>query len=116
MLNTEELRKIITEKYGSLHNFCKLHKNLTRATVYLVFSGKYAGNVQKQLLRIENALNDSSEESPKKISLKEEEIAEILQKTKCSNCRLLRPNCLDCKRKSITEAQAVFAFVQAKLQ
>lgn len=115
MLNPEELRQKITEKYGSLHNFCKLHKNLTRATVYLVFSGKYAGNMQKQLMRIENVLSNSSEENPKKFSLKEEEIAEVLQKTKCSNCRLLHPNCPDCKRKSITEAQAVFAYIQAKL-
>mgnify|MGYP007007356488 FL=1 len=64
-MNLEELRQKIVKKYGSIHNFCKLNENLTRATVYLVFAEKYAGNTQKQLARIEKTL-DNSEDVPKK--------------------------------------------------
>lgn len=110
-MNLEELRQKIVKKYGSIHNFCKLNENLTRATVYLVFAEKYAGNTQKQLARIEKAL-DNSEDVPKKITIEEQE---VLQQTKCSNCRLLRPNCQECKRKCTTEANAVYNFIQTKL-
>lgn len=113
-MNLEELRQKIVKKYGSIHNFCKLNENLTRATVYLVFAEKYAGNTQKQLARIEKAL-DNSEDVPKKITIEEQEVLEVLQQTKCSNCRLLRPNCQECKRKCTTEANAVYNFIQTKL-
>lgn len=113
-MKINELRHKIIEKYGSIHNFCKLNENLTRAAVYLVFAEKYAGNTQKQLARIEKAL-DNSEDVPKKITIEEQEILEVLQQTKCSNCRLLRPNCSECKRKSINEANAVYQFIQTKL-
>lgn len=113
-MNLEELRQKIVKKYGSIHNFCKLNENLTRAAVYLVFAEKYAGNTQKQLARIKKAL-DNSEDVPKKITIEEQEVLEVLQQTKCSNCRLLRPNCQECKRKSTTEANAVYNFIQTKL-
>ncbi len=114
MLNIEELRQRVIEKYGSIHNFCKLNENLTRATVYLVFAGKYAGNVQKQLILIENVLNNS-QEIERKFHIEEKEISEVLQNAKCAHCRLLRPNCPECKRKSINEANAVYQFIQTKL-
>ncbi len=103
-MNLEELRQKIVKKYGSIHNFCKLNENLTRATVYLVFAEKYAGNTQKQLARIE-----------KKVSIQQQEITDVLQNAKCAHCRLLRPNCPECKRKSINEANAVYQFIQTKL-
>lgn len=113
-MKIDELRQKIIEKYGSIHNFCKINENLTRATVYLVFAKKYAGNVQKQLMIIENAFNNTSP-AQKKVVFEEKEIADILQNTKCNHCRLLRPNCIECKRKSSVEANAVFLFIKSKL-
>lgn len=113
-MKIEVLRHEIIEKYGSIHNFCKLNENLTRATVYLVFSGKYAGNMQKQMARIEQAL-DKNIAVQKKIFIEEQEISEVLQTAKCSNCRLLRPNCPECKRKSLAEANTVYEYIQSKL-
>lgn len=113
-MKIEVLRHEIIEKYGSIHNFCKLNENLTRATVYLVFAGKYAGNMQKQLDRIEKAL-DNSKIVQKKVSIGQQEIIDVLQTAKCANCRLLRPNCSECKRKNITEANSVYQFIQTKL-
>ena len=113
-MNLEELRQKIVKKYGSIHNFCKLNENLTRATVYLVFAEKYAGNTQKQLARIEKTL-DNSEDVQKKVSIQQQEITDVLQNAKCAHCRLLRPNCPECKRKSINEANAVYQFIQTKL-
>lgn len=113
-MKINELRHKIIEKYGSIHNFCKINENLTRATVYLVFAEKYAGNVQKQIAKIENVL-DNSQGYQKKASINEQEIIEVLQQTKCSNCRLLRPNCPECKRKNNMKAKAIYEFIQTKL-
>lgn len=114
MLNINELRYEIIKKYGSIHNFCKLNENLTRATVYLVFAGKYAGNMQKQLDRIEKAL-DNSKIVQKRVSIQQQEITDVLQNAKCSNCRLLRPNCSECKRKNIIESGAIYNFIKTRL-
>lgn len=114
MQRIEELRKKIIKKYGSIHNFCKLNENLTRATVYLIFANKYAGNIQKQISLIEKAYNNSLDVE-KKVVFEEQEIIDVLQHTKCNNCRLLKPNCSECKRKSIIEANAIYLFIKTKL-
>lgn len=51
------LRAAIVRRFGSVHRFCREHKGrVNRATVYMVLAGTYPGSMERQVLRIKEAL------------------------------------------------------------
>jgi hypothetical protein len=59
----EFCRSQMAERFGTIHKFCKQHEAaLNRSTVYMVLRGVYAGDTDRQVERIKNALNDQRPE------------------------------------------------------
>lgn len=75
----EELLQAIKQQYGSVYLFCK-ETGLPRGTVYQVLSGRYAGDMQVQIERIQSVLVKDSMQSI------EERVMHILRKHRCKQC------------------------------
>ncbi len=106
----ESLRADILTRYASVYQFCRQHENLKRSTVYAVLAGRYAGDTKDQIVRIREALDgpglQPEEPTPGRI-------AEVLQRTKCRQCRpVSRRKCQRCREKTEQEAQAVMDFLK----
>ncbi len=110
----EELRAAIVAQYGSIYRFCKLNPKVKKATAYLVLNGKYPGKILKQAQVLQDILYGTDTANIAQ-SVEQDEILQVLQRHKCSYCRLISKNCTDCKQKTAGEAQAVYQYVCAKL-
>ena len=105
----ERLRADVLARHASVYAFCRQHENLKRSTVYAVLAGRYAGDVEEQIVRIREALSGpaSRREAPTP-----GRIAEVLQHVKCLRCRpASRRKCQRCREKTEQEAQAVMDFL-----
>jgi len=87
----------IEERYGTVHKFCRLHPDLNRSTVYQVLAGKYGGDVQKQIKRIQDAISDVSEE---------QKIMQTIKNTACARCSVTG-QCDRCNTLFRAQARAV---------
>ena len=110
MQTIESLRADILARYVSIHAFCKLHPELTRATVYQVLAGKYPGRVDKKVAVIRAALRGQQAEAPHtRPALTQDETAAALQSIRCGNCRKLdKRGCPDCRHQTDREARELF--------
>lgn len=105
----ERLREEIVIRHGSVHAFCRQHKDLKRSTVYAVLAGSFKGESREQVLRIREALNGPGVQ-PEKPTV--EKIGGILQQTKCHGCRPVnRRKCQRCRERTEQEARAVFGYL-----
>tara|TARA_Y100001954_G_scaffold239591_1_gene316142 strand:- start:12550 stop:12852 length:303 start_codon:yes stop_codon:yes gene_type:complete len=91
------LRTEIEERFGSVHKFCRLHPSLNRATVYQVLAGKYGGNIQRQLQRICDVLEENSDER---------RVMEAIKATACARCNVTS-ECHRCDKLFQEQAKAV---------
>ena len=108
-MSISEVKAEILNKYASVHAFCKAHKELSRASVYLVLSGKYPGNAKNQLKRIVAALTGHEGEQRPQPPVSQETLGETLQAIRCSNCRRLnRRECMSCRDQTAREAMELF--------
>ncbi len=108
-MSINEIKAEILNKYASVHAFCKVHKELSRASVYLALSGKYPGNASNQLKRIRAALTGQEAKQKPQPSVSQEMMAETLQAIRCSNCRRLnRRECMSCRDQTAREALELF--------
>lgn len=80
------LRSEIKARFGSVHKFCRLHPGLSRATVYQILAGRYGGNVERQIQRIRDALNESSKEQRVMATIKETACGRCSVTGKCNRC------------------------------
>ena len=110
----ETIKKAIRERLGTIHAFCRAHPELKRATVYLVLSGRYPGNQDRQATKIEAALTGATEAlRPEVISA--EEAYTVLQNAKCAHCRRLdKRGCSECNRQTEREAEALAEYLRSK--
>lgn len=108
-MGISEVKAEILAKYASVHAFCKAHKELSRASVYLALSGKYPGNAKNQIRRIREALSGQKEKQTQYQSVSQETLGETLQAIRCSNCRRLnRRECMSCRDQTAREALELF--------
>lgn len=114
MTSEVELRSAVLDRYRSIHAFCRAHPELKRATVYLVLSGRYPGNVSQQAVRIQTALTGAPpERSTDPVTA--EEIAAVVQADKCNNCRRLdKRSCRDCRTQTVQDARVVERYLASR--
>jgi len=99
-LDTEALRAAIVQRYGSVHRFCRRHKErLNRATVYMILAGNYPGNIAGQTRRIMEALGLAKGQ--------EEQVLDAIKQVACSRCSVTARPCLRCD--GLFRAQAAAA-------
>jgi hypothetical protein len=110
----ETIRAAIRERHRTPHAFCRAHPELKRATVYMVLSGKYPGNLERQAAKIEAALAGKVEPaSPALITAQEAHT--VLQGAKCAHCRRLdKRGCPECQRQTAREAQALEEYLRSR--
>ncbi|MDR2502944.1 MAG: hypothetical protein LBD82_00930 [Deltaproteobacteria bacterium] len=109
------LRRAIRQRYGSVHVFCQANPALKRATVYLVLSGKYPGNLERQAAKIEAALTGKAALEVSRQALTAREAFEVLQGAKCAHCRRLdKRGCPECQTQTMREAQALEDYLRPK--
>ena len=107
-MSIHELKQQIISKFGSIHAFCKAYPELKRSTVYLVFSGRYAGKVETQINIIVNVLNNVPQRE-NIILISNEKFIEVLQDIRCNNCRRLdKRQCSECKIRTRTEGLQLY--------
>lgn len=108
-MSISEIKTEILNKYASVHAFCKAHKELSRASVYLVLAGKYPGNSGNQLKRIKAALAGKEERQKELPPVSQEMMGEMLQAIRCSHCRRLnRRECMACRDQTAKESTELF--------
>lgn len=84
----EDIRHQVNSRFGSIHAFAKGRPGgLARSTVYLVLSGRYAGNTERQLERVKAALGEERGD-----------IFEVLKKVACRRCRKKRRRSRQCEK------------------
>lgn len=110
----KKLKTEVLERHASIHAFCKAHPELSRATVYLVLSGKYPGNLNMQTAKIRAALSGDNGNpdgiAGKMPNVLREDIAPVLQEIRCGHCRRLdRRGCPDCRRQTEKEALELYS-------
>lgn len=104
-----DLKAAILARYPSVHAFCKHHPELSRASVYLLLSGKYPGKGDRQARRIRSALEGSPEEHTEILKRSPEQLDEMLQQIRCANCRRLnRRECMACRDQTAREATELY--------
>jgi hypothetical protein len=87
-LEADEVRRQVAVRFGSVHAFAKERPGgLARSTVYLVLSGSYSGNSQRQLERIRAALGEDGGG-----------IFDILKRVACRRCRKKRRRSRQCEK------------------
>jgi hypothetical protein len=108
-------RLAIRNKYGTLHAFCRANPELKRSTVYLVLSGKYPGNMEKQVEKVENTLTGEAALPEQRCIIHAQEAYTVLQDAKCAYCRKLdKRACPECKTQTMREAQALEGYLCAR--
>jgi hypothetical protein len=111
----EAVRRAIRERYRSIYGFCRDNPELKRSTVYLVLSGKYPGNTEKQMGRIETALTGKAAVPEPRRIIHAQEAFTVLQEAKCAHCRKLdKRACPECQTQTAREAQALEAYFCAR--
>ena len=111
-MTLENLRRAIRERYRSVHAFCRAAPELKRSTVYLLLSGKYPGNTERQAARVQAAL-DGVEPARRYPALTAQEIYGVLQGAKCAHCRKLdKRGCPECHTQTDREARALEEYLQ----
>lgn len=112
------LRQAVVARHGSIHAFLKRHPELTRSTVYQVLGGRYPGNIERQMVVIQAALDGT----PADAALATRPIpdvdalADVILAAKCGKCR--RPDrrgCRGCRIQTGREAQSVRDFLEVSL-
>lgn len=109
------LREAVTARHGSIHAFCRLHPELNRSTVYQVLTGRYAGNMDRQLSIIRAALDQSNgRQHPAALTVPDvAALADVLQTAKCGTCRRKdRRWCRGCAKQTAREAQALRQYLE----
>lgn len=115
------LRARILERHASVHAFCRAHPELKRATVYLVLSGNYPGNLNEQVAKIKAALDGvkAAEKRPamgtasryahRPPQVDGETVVKALQTIRCAHCRRLdRRECLTCREQTEREGTELY--------
>lgn len=103
------LRARVLARWTSLHAFCRAHPELTRSTVYMVLSGRYAGNSERQLAVIERTLDAPPQEEHAPALPSALTLAETLQRIRCGECRKYgKRHCPRCRTRTEHEAAALF--------
>jgi hypothetical protein len=92
----QNLRAEIERRYGTVHQFCKRHPTLNRATVYMLLAGTYGGNRERQAKRIKAAL--SGEDG-------ERQVFEAIKRTACARCHV-KGRCQRCDDLFTAQARA----------
>lgn len=116
MKSFQELRALVRARHGSIHRFAATSA-LPRATVYQALSGRYPGNMQRQLRRIEEALalaetkdeGQTRSPGPRQFDqrLDEAETARTLLAVACQRCLMRESPSRYCKRcQDLVKAQA----------
>ena len=106
------LRDEILAQYGSIHAFCRQHKELKRSTVYAVIAGNFKGESREQTFRIREALSGSG---PRQETPTAEQLEAVLQQVKCHGCRPVnRRKCQRCRERTEMEARAVVDFLKGQ--
>lgn len=111
----DEIKAAIREKHGTAHAFCRANPALKRSTVYLVLSGKYPGNMERQTARIRESLEGNAAPQAFRPLLTAEEAHDVLQGAKCAHCRRLdKRGCPECRTQTEREAQALEQYVLSR--
>ena len=100
----ERLRAAILARSKTLYAFCRDH-GLPHGTVYQVMRGRYAGNYEAQLKRIDRALGNPLGH---RAGPSEEKIINALSALACGQCEHGKRRCRKVRRqcKSLWQAQA----------
>jgi hypothetical protein len=111
------IRQAVRDRYRTAHALCRANPGLTRSTVYLVLSGRYPGNVTRQIGKIENALaGGAALPEPRRI-IDAQEAYSVLQEAKCAYCRKLdKRACPECNTQTAREAQALEEYLGGRRQ
>jgi hypothetical protein len=114
MTDREKLAAAIEQRFGTVHAFCLACQGLNRTTVYQVLKGTYAGNISRQLGRIQAALEDSAAASRGDLPTLGA-IEECLREAACSRCPAENgPLCRRCAPGFLLQAQAVLALLESR--
>lgn len=106
MTRDDELDLIAREieaRYATVHQFCKLHRELNRSTVYMVLKGRYPGNMERQIGRLQEALQGV-------VSI-EEKAFQAIRQIACDRCVVTAQECCRCKKLFQDQARAVAAAI-----
>jgi hypothetical protein len=87
---------------------------IKRSTVYMILSGKYPGNTDRQIERI-FAIMEGEAQPERRPAVTAQEAYTVLQEAKCAHCRRLdKRACADCNTQTAREAQALEAYVRGR--
>ena len=103
----ERLRAEIIAKHKSVHAFCKAHPELCRGTIYMLVSGRYPGDFNRQAAKARAALYGNTVKPAEYLpnNIDADKMRDILQETRCQNCRRLnRRECMACRDQTAREA------------
>ena len=113
-MELDAVRQAMLARYRSAHAFCRSHPELKRSTVYLALSGKYPGNVARQLAKIAGALSGMAPAQDRP-AISAAEAYGVLQDAKCAHCRRLdKRACPECRTQTTREAQALEEYLSAR--
>jgi len=74
------LRSEILTRFHTVHQFCRaVRQRINRSTVYMVLSGRYGGNVPRQVARIREVLAGGGQE---------QRMFEAIKRVACGRCRV----------------------------
>lgn len=84
----EDIRRQVAARFGTIHAFAKGRPGgLARSTIYLVLSGRYGGNADRQLDRIRATLGEPRAD-----------IFDVLKQVACRRCRKRRRKSRQCEK------------------
>lgn len=112
----EKIKKQILGQYKTVHAFCKENPDVKRSTVYQILAGKYSGDRDKQIKRIQGVLAGvEKKQGTHHSDLLALEVYNVLQKTKCAYCTKLKKSaCPECWVQTEREAQALTDYLRSR--
>lgn len=110
----KQLRRLILRRHRSVHAFCKEHEEIKRSTLYQLLSGKYGGNVRRQVEKIRAQIEGRPEETEEQRNvLNLDEACAVLQAAKCEHCRRLDKRfCRECRTQTKRQAEALIGYLE----
>ena len=113
--NLDALRQEILERYKTPHAFCRANPEVKRSTVYMLLSGKYPGDAERQIQRIRAALAGREFVPVARPTITAQEAYTVLQETKCAHCRKLdKRACPECRTQTAREAQSIEDYMRSR--
>jgi hypothetical protein len=110
----DAIKQAILARHKTIHAFCRDNAAIKRSTLYMVLSGKYPGNNDRQIAK-NHAIITGETPVPARPTVTAKEAYAVLQQAKCVHCRKLdKRGCSECNTQTAREAQALEEYLNTR--